>query len=87
MYSKEELAAVKKEPNIYEHIIFLTETNKFIVMIPKAGYRPSFDTLSEAIEVRDRMLKSPHFLKAQRYGPRKEFATYADPNLETRNYQ
>ena len=86
MYSQEDLAAVKRETNIYEHIIFLTETNKFMVMIPKATYRPSFDTLSEAIEVRDRMLKSPHFPKV-RYEPHKEYATYVDLNLEARNYE
>ena len=86
MYTQEELAAVKREPNPYEYIFFFpSETGgKFRVEIPKAAYRPVVDTLDEAITVRDRMMASPHFPSSQRYEPRKEYATYIDPNLETR---
>lgn len=74
------MEAVKKEQNIYEYIEFFSSSGKFRVTIPRANYRPVFDTLQEAIEARDRMLKSPHF-------PRKEYATYVDPNLEMRPYE
>jgi hypothetical protein len=89
LYTQDEIAAVKREPNIYEHIFFIPlETGgKFRVEIPHATYRPVLDTLSEAMEARDRMLASPHFPQAKRYEPRREYATYCDPNLlETRTY-
>ena len=86
MYTQEELAAVKKERNIFEYISFYPDCGKFRVEIPRAAYRPIFDTLQEACEVRDRMLASPHFPQAQRYEPRTEYACYQDPNLETRTY-
>jgi hypothetical protein len=84
VYTKQELEAVKKEPNIYLHIEFMPETKQFRVTIPRAGYRPVVDTLEEAMTVRDRMLASPYFPKAERYEPRKEFACYQDPNMEQR---
>jgi len=68
-----------KEPNPYEHIEFMPETKQFRVTIPRAAYRPVLDTLQEAMEARDRMLQSPHFPRSHR-----EYATYVDPNLETR---
>jgi hypothetical protein len=77
------LETVKKEPNIYEFIGFFPDSGKFQVSIPRAYYRPVFDTLEQAIEARDRMLQSPHFPKAR---PLKEHATYVDPNLESRPY-
>jgi hypothetical protein len=80
---KQELEAVKKEPNPYEYIEFVPDFGKFRVSIPRANYRPILDTLEQAIEVRDRMLQSPHFPKAR---PLKEYATYVDPNLESRPY-
>ena len=83
MYTKQEVEAVKKEPNIYEYVEFFPDSGKFRVAIPRANYRPIFDTLPEAMEARDRMLKSPHFPQAR---PHKEFATYVDPNLEMRPY-
>jgi hypothetical protein len=87
LYTKEELGAVKKEPNIYEFISFFPDSGKFRVEIPGARYRPIFDTLSEAMAARERMLASPHFPQTQRYEPRREFAMYCDPNLETRNHE
>ncbi len=87
MYTKQELEAVKKEPNIYLHIEFMPATKQFRVTIPRAAYRPIVDTLEEAMTVRDRMLASPHFPQAKRYEPRREFATYIDPNLETRQHE
>jgi hypothetical protein len=88
MYTQEELAAVKREPNIYEYIFFFPSESggKFRVEIPRAAYRPVVDTLQEACDVRDRMLASPHFPQSQRYEPRREYACYQDPNLETRTY-
>jgi len=83
VYTQEELAAVKKERNIFEYISFYPDCGKFRVEIPRAAYRPVLDTLQEACEVRDRMLASPHFPQARSH---KEFATYVDPNLETRPY-
>jgi hypothetical protein len=83
MYTKDELASVKKERNIFEYISFFLDSGKFRVEIPHAAYRPVVDTLQEACDVRDRMLASPHFPQAR---PHKEFATYVDPNLETRTY-
>lgn len=80
------MEAVKKEPNIYEYVEFLPDSGKFRVAIPRAAYRPIVDSLDEAMTVRDRMLASPHFPNSRRYGPSKEYATYVDPNLETRNY-
>jgi hypothetical protein len=80
MYTQEELAAVKREPNSYEYISFFPDSRKFRVEIPRAAYRPVVDTLEEAMTVRDRMLQSPHFPQAQRYEPRKEYACYQDPN-------
>ena len=87
MYTKQALEAVKKEPNIYLHIEFMPETKQFRVSIPRAAYRPVVDTLEEAMTVRDRMLQSHHFPSSQRNELRKEFATYADPNLEMRAHE
>jgi hypothetical protein len=86
MYTKDELASVKKERNIFEYISFFLDSGKFRVEIPHAAYRPVVDTLQEACDVRDRMLASPHFPQSQRYEPRREYACYQDPNLETRTY-
>jgi hypothetical protein len=87
VYTKQELGAVKKEPNIYLHIEFMPETKQFRVTIPHAAYRPVVDTLAEAMQIRDRMVASPHFPSSQRYEPRKENACYVDPNLETRTHE
>jgi len=64
----------------------MPETKQFRVTIPRAANRPIVDSLAEAMTVRDQMLQSSHFSVHKRYEPQKQYATYVDPNLETRTY-
>jgi hypothetical protein len=79
-----EVKTEAREYNPYEYITYFTETKQFRIDIPRAAYRPVCLSLAEAMQMRDRMIQSPHFPKAERFEPRTEFACYVDPNLETR---
>ncbi len=94
---------VRETDRRYEGIEYFTFTNTFTVQIcnhPLKRMEESFDTLEAAIAARDARLarlaanrpvvdtlQSPHVPQAKRYEPRREFATYTDPNLETRNHE
>jgi hypothetical protein len=90
VYTKEDLDAVKREPNRFAFIEYFTDPKLYLVRLRPNGERdgayPTFATLDEAVAACDQMLaEAPP--KARRYEPRKEFATYGtyrDPNLETR---
>jgi hypothetical protein len=74
------------EINPYRFIDYMPETKQFKITITPRGVRLVVDTLEEAMVVRDQIeASSPP--KAKRYEPRREYATYVDPNLETRNYE
>jgi hypothetical protein len=82
-----EESEVAKERNPYEGILYISDAapeRRFVATAVEGrksrtlGY---FESLEQAVAARDRYIE---YHANKRFEPRKEYATYVDPNLETR---
>jgi hypothetical protein len=80
-----------KEPNRWEGIFYYPDAapeSKFVATVIEGRRTRTiglFANLESAVEARARFVEY-HANTDKRFEPRKEYATFVDPNLETRTY-